>query len=438
MEPNLLENVANRFKLKMNEGIALLEEVLIKLKLVVSQLSNLPPEIEVDASLSHWLCRDDFRNPIITDNIAAMLEAELSKFEAQNSITRHQLFAETPFYDKNTQPKFRFIDLFAGIGGFNLALTRNKGACVFSCEWDTAAKSTYFKNYGKLPFGDINKFVSENVSDDFIDRCIPNHELLAAGFPCQPFSLAGVSARVSRGIQHGFKCETQGTLFYSIARIAYVKQPAVVLLENVKNILNHDKGKTFTTIRETMENLGDEEHGKQGYQFYFTTVNSQTVVAQRRERIFMVCVRNDIDLGDFNFPVFDGEPIALRTVLDNMSVEEAATYTISDKLWQGHQRRTVNNLARNTGFVAYAANLDRPSNTIVARYGKDGKECLIPQDGSNPRTLSINECGRLFGYPENFITAKAKTVSYKQFGNSVVVPVVEKIGHQIVNHMGWK
>ena len=434
----MLENVANRFKLLLSEGSTLLEEILDNLKMVLNQVPDLSPEIEVDASLSHWLARDDFRNPIITDEIVALLEMEVSKFKKHNCITRQQLFADTPFYDKNKRPNFRFIDLFAGIGGFNLALTRNKGACVFSCEWDKAAKSTYFKNYGKLPFGDINQFTRETVSDDFIDANIPNHELLAAGFPCQPFSLAGVSARVSRGIQHGFKCETQGTLFYSIARIAYVKQPAIVLLENVKNLLSHEKGDTFKTIRETMENLGDEEQGKQGYRFHFATVNSQTVVAQRRERLFMVCVRKDIDLGEFDFPQFEGEPIALRTVLDSLTAKELATYTISDKLWEGHQRRTANNLARNTGFVAYAANLDKPSNTIVARYGKDGKECLIPQDGGNPRTLSIEECGRLFGYPRNFITAKAKTVSYKQFGNSVVVPVVEKIGHNIVNHMGWK
>ena len=434
----MLQDVADGLKVMPSEGNTLLEGLLNRLKNLLNEMPNLSSNIEVNPSLSHWLARNDFRNPIITDDTVALLEKEVSKFLEEHNTTRLQLFSATPFYDENTRPAFRFIDLFAGIGGFNLALTRNKGACVFSSEWDNAAKSTYYKNYGKIPFGDINQFTDESVSDEFIDACIPDHELLAAGFPCQPFSLAGVSARVSRGLQHGFKCETQGTLFYSIARIAYVKQPPLVLLENVKNLLSHDNGETFKVIRETMENLGDKEQKKCGYRFHFSKVNSQSVVAQRRERVFMVCVREDIDLGKFEFPIFEGEPIALRTALEELTADELATYTISDKLWKGHQRRTANNLARNTGFVAYTANLDKPSNTIVARYGKDGKECLIPQDGNNPRTLSITECGRLFGYPSNFITPKAKTVSYKQFGNSVVVPVVEEIGCQIVNYMGWK
>lgn len=215
---------------------------------------------------------------------------------------------------------FSFIDLFAGIGGFRLALGAAGGRAVFSSEWEKNAKSTYFLNHGEYPFGDINLFTNENVSDNQLGALIPSHDVLAGGFPCQPFSLAGVSARNSLGKPHGLDCTTQGTLFRSIERIAAVKKPKVLFLENVRNILSHDGGRTFTVIKKTIEETG--------YKFFFQVVDSSSVVAQQRKRCFMVAVRNDIalDRGDFEFPDFKGDAVPLKSVLKS-NVD--GRYTIS-------------------------------------------------------------------------------------------------------------
>jgi DNA (cytosine-5)-methyltransferase 1 len=182
-------------------------------------------------------------------------------------------------------PKFRFIDLFAGIGGFRMALQKNGGRCVFSSEWDKAAQETYFKNFGEYPFGDIRQFTADTVSDEQLAHLIPDHDLIAGGFPCQPFSNAGVSARNSLGHKHGFECETQGTLFFDLVRIAQVKRPKVLLLENVRNLKSHDGGRTFATIQRTIEE-------DLGYSFHSAIIDSCTVVPQRRKRCFMVCFRD--------------------------------------------------------------------------------------------------------------------------------------------------
>lgn len=316
-------------------------------------------------------------------------------------------------------PKFTFIDLFAGIGGFRLALQEQQGKCVFSSEWDRSAKRTYFKNFGEVPFGDIRIFTGEHHDDEMLDALIPNHNILAAGFPCQPFSRAGVSSRSSLGKEHGFACKTQGTLFFDVVRIAKVKRPDVLLLENVRNLKSHDGGKTFETIKETIEK-------ELGYSFFETVVDARTVVPQKRARCFMVCFK-DKNL-NFEFPEFEGEELPLRGALEKRVLSK---YTISDKLWLGHQRRTERNLNRGTGFTAFEANLDKPANTLVARYGKDGKECLIPQKGKNPRKLTPRECARLQGFPENYALPDSDAAAYRQFGNSVPVPVIRCIANQI-------
>jgi DNA (cytosine-5)-methyltransferase 1 len=318
------------------------------------------------------------------------------------------------------KPRFTFIDLFAGIGGFRTALQTLGGACVFSSEWDKSAKNTYFNNYGELPFGDITSFTNENNSDQKLSSLIPDHDILAAGFPCQPFSNAGVSARNAVGKEHGFKCETQGTLFFDVMRIAAAKKPKVLFLENVRNIERHDSGKTFSVIKQSVEEIG--------YVFKYKIIDSSTVVPQRRVRCYMVCFRADV-VNEFAFPEFEGDALKLRSILEE---DVDPIYTISDKLWQGHINRTKRNLDRGTGFTAFTADLDRPSNTLVARYGKDGKECLIPQLNKNPRLLTPRECARLQGYPEDFIIPHARTPAYKQFGNSVAVPVIKKIAEKIV------
>ena len=324
----------------------------------------------------------------------------------------------------NSKSHIKFIDLFAGIGGFHIALGENGADCLFSCEWDHNAKISYYKNYGVVPFGDINKFTNLTLSDEELDLCIPDHNILCAGFPCQPFSRAGVSARNSLGIKHGFEDETQGTLFYSIARIVRVKKPEILFLENVRNIVSHNNGKTFETIEKVISKLG--------YKFNHDIINSSTLVPQRRIRCYMVCVRKDVEKkhGKFEFPKFEGLGLPLKNILENNPEEK---YFISDKLWQGHIRRTENNLKRKTGFTAHLANIEKPSNTIVARYGKDGKECLIREADDRIRMLTASECRNLFGFPEGFKVPDAKTTCYKQFGNSVIVPVIHKIAKKIIN-----
>ena len=323
----------------------------------------------------------------------------------------------------SSEHHFTFIDLFAGIGGFRIALNRSGGKSVFSSEWEKNAQNTYYKNHNEMPFGDINLFTSDEVGDNELGALIPSHDILAAGFPCQPFSRAGVSARNSLGKKHGFECSTQGTLFYSIERIAKLKKPKILFLENVKNLISHDRGNTFKIIRETIQELG--------YIFHYSIINSETLVPQRRERCFMVCVEKSLyeKKGEFNFPDFPGTPLPLKSIIED---NPDPSFTISDKLWRGHVERSKRNKARGTGFTTGVADLERPSNTIVARYGKDGKECLIPQENKNPRYLTINECRSLFGYPTNFTLPEKRTPAYKLLGNSVVVPVVEKIASTIV------
>jgi len=323
----------------------------------------------------------------------------------------------------NGDSKFKFIDLFAGIGGFRLALDFLDGNCVFSSEIDEKAQETYFSNFDETPHGDIRKITGLDKSDQMIDFMIPDHDILTAGFPCQPFSLAGVSSRNSLGQKHGMLDKTQGTLFFDICRIARVKKPKVLLLENVANIVGHDKGKTFDIIKTALTK-------ELGYSFFYKILNSETLVPQKRRRCFFVAFRENVT--DFDFPIFDGKPIPLRQALEK-NVDPL--YTLSDRGWAGHQRRTKINVARGVGFTAYEANLDKPSNTIVARYYKDGKECLIPQVGKNPRMLTPRECARLQGFPESFIIHPTRTAAYKQFGNAVPVPVVREVAINILEKL---
>lgn len=312
------------------------------------------------------------------------------------------------------KPKFKFIDLFAGIGGFRIALQNLGGKSVFSSEIDNAAKVTYEANFGEFPFGDIREFTGPDVTDEELDKLIPDHNVLAGGFPCQPFSLAGVSARNYLGQVHGFSDEDKGNLFFDIARIIDVKRPDIVFLENVKNFKGHDKGNTFKTVKKTLEDLE--------YSFHSDTINAAQWVPQKRQRFYIICFKNG--LNKFDFPKSEKEVIPLRSILEKEVSEE---YTISDKLWEGHKNRTKRNLKRGTGFTANLADLDKPANTLVARYGKDGKECLIPQNRNNPRKLTPRECARLQGFPENYILPVSNAAAYKQFGNSVAVPLIQAI-----------
>jgi len=319
-------------------------------------------------------------------------------------------------------PKFKFIDLFAGIGGFRVALQNLGGKCVFSSEIDNAAKRTYEANFGEFPFGDIRDFTGPEITDKQLNKLVPDHNVLTGGFPCQPFSLAGVSARNFLGQAHGFSDEDKGNLFFDIARIVDVKRPEIVFLENVKNFKGHDGGNTFKTVKKTFEDLG--------YSFFSDTINAAQWVPQKRQRFYMVCFKDAPK--NFSFPESVSEFKKLRTILEDNVPEE---YTISDRLWEGHINRTRRNLERGTGFTANTADLDKPSNTLVARYGKDGKECLIPQNGMNPRKLTPRECARLQGFPENYILPISNAAAYKQFGNSVAVPVIEAIAAEAIKNL---
>ena len=397
----------------------------IKTILAESLLESFPQAEgdEIEAIVTHWLqtqnCLIPFFTPSMHDHCCSILADTKRKCSRSNKVREHRVVYQPPLFPINYEDipyppmkdtKFTFIDLFAGIGGFRIAMQEKGGKCVFSSEWDPYSKKTYEANFGEVPFGDIRKIDANSI---------PDHDVLCAGFPCQPFSLAGVSARNALNTAHGFACETQGTLFFNIARIIKEKRPKIVFLENVKNLVSHEGGKTFSVIRSTIESLG--------YSFSYKLIDSSPLVPQRRIRCYIVCIRDESL--SFEFPKISGPPLPLRSILEtNLN----GSYTISDKLWAGHKRRTKRNLERGTGFTAFCADIDKPSKTIVARYGKDGKECLIPQGSKNPRMLSPRECARLQGFPEIFRIPVAKTTAYRQFGNSVAVPVIQVISEEIV------
>lgn len=311
-------------------------------------------------------------------------------------------------------PKFTFIDLFAGIGGIRLAYQKAGGKCVFSSEYNKFAKVTYEANFGEVPFGDIT------IIDE---KSIPNHDVLLAGFPCQPFSIAGVSKKNSLGRQHGFLDETQGTLFFDIARILKEKKPKALMLENVKNLVAHDKGKTFEVIYNTLDELG--------YSIHFRVLDGKHFVPQHRERIIIVGFDRDVFKGNenFEFPNLPEPPMVIRDILEDKPEEK---YTLSDKLWGYLQNYAAKHKAKGNGFGFGLTNLDGISRTMSARYYKDGSEILIPQEGINPRRLTPRECARLQGFPDNFIIPVSDNQAYRQFGNSVVSPLMNAVAKQIV------
>lgn len=305
-----------------------------------------------------------------------------------------------------------FIDLFAGIGGFRIAFEKAGATCVFSSEWDKYAQETYLANYGERPFGDITKIQTSDI---------PDHDILTAGFPCQPFSIAGVSKHNALGNAHGFEHATQGTLFFDVARIISEKRPAAFVLENVKNLKTHDKGKTFRIILET---LTDEL----GYDVHYSVIDARFVVPQHRERIYIVGFREP---KDFRFP----RPILtdrMPKVSDILETTVDEKYTLSDHLWNYLQNYARKHKEKGNGFGFGLVNLNGVTRTLSARYYKDGAEILIPQEGGNPRRLTPRECARLMGYPDDFKIVCSDTRAYKQFGNSVAVPVVKSIAHEVI------
>lgn len=319
------------------------------------------------------------------------------------------------------KPKFKFVDLFAGIGGFRQAFQGEGGKCVFSSEWNKYAQKTYEANFGEVPFGDISKISASEI---------PDHDILVAGFPCQPFSLAGVSKKNALGKAHGFLDETQGTLFFDIARILNEKQPPIVLLENVKNLVSHDKGRTFKVIRETLASLG--------YSVQAQVIDAKGWVPQHRERIFITAFleREFSSTPEMKFP---SSPVSSAVcVFDILESQVEQKYTLTNNLWKYLREYARKHAAKGNGFGFGLVDLAGVSRTLSARYYKDGSEILIPQRGRNPRRLTPKECRRLMGFPDEFMIegiGVSDTQLYKQFGNSVVVPVVKAVAENLVRHV---
>ena len=313
---------------------------------------------------------------------------------------------------------FTFIDLFAGIGGMRIAYEKAGGHCVYSNEWNKYSQQTYFANFGEQPDGDITKVNAETI---------PDHDILVAGFPCQPFSIAGVSKKQSLGRATGFEDKTQGTLFFDICRILKAKRPKAFMLENVKNLKSHDRGRTFKVITEALEELD--------YEIFHAVLDGQNFVPQHRERILIVGFdrkRYGRDLG-FRFNITPVEPKPVMKDILETTVDDK--YTLTDKLWLYLQNYAAKHRAAGNGFGFGIADPNGVARTLSARYYKDGSEILIEQNNKNPRRLTPRECARLQGFPDDFIIPVSDTQAYKQFGNSVVVPLMANVAQLVVTKM---
>lgn len=339
-----------------------------------------------------------------------------------------------------SKPVFTFIDLFAGIGGLRKGFDAIGGKCVFTSEWDLACRKTYQANFpcDHPVEGDITEISEEDI---------PEHDVLVAGFPCQPFSIAGVSKKNSLGRSHGFACEAQGTLFFDVARIIAHHRPKAFLLENVKNLISHDKGNTFRVIQKTLkEDLG--------YHIDWRVINAKGYVPQNRERIFIAGFREEIG--------FDFDQLALPCPKDGPRMEKVLhpqdgsekeeppytngeiakvdpKYTLSEKLWTYLKGYAEKHRAKGNGFGYGLVGPNDVARTLSARYYKDGSEILIKQRGKRPRRLTPRECARLMGFDHpdkpRFEIPVSDTQAYKQFGNAVVVPVVEAVAEFMLPHI---
>ena len=319
--------------------------------------------------------------------------------------------------DPEPQPVFRFIDLFAGIGGIRAGLERAGGRCVYTVEFDRFAMQTYSANFG--PVGADWRRRAEPPRDIYDVRVedLPAYDVLAAGFPCQPFSLAGVSKKLSLGRKHGFEDKKSGNLFFEIARLVdeAPAPPPVLFLENVKHLLRHDGGKTLRVIRDTLED--------RGYNLSVEVVDAQAWVPQHRERTFIIGLHRDV-YGEQHF-AFPERPLAVAPVLG--SILETAVdpkYTLTQHLWDYLQAYAEKHRAAGNGFGFGLVDATSVTRTLSARYHKDGSEILIRQEGTRPRRLTPRECARLMGYSDDFVIPVSDTQAYRQFGNSVVVPVI--------------
>jgi len=333
---------------------------------------------------------------------------------------------------------FTFIDLFAGIGGIRLGFESQGGKCVFTSEWDKFAQKTYLANF---PEFSRHTFVGDITQVD--ERDVPDHDILLAGFPCQPFSIAGVSKKNAMGRPHGFQCSTQGTLFFDVARIIAEKKPAAFMLENVKNLTSHDKGNTFKVILET---LRDEL----GYEIHYKVIDGQHFVPQHRERILIVGFRDKTDFSWDDLRLPPKGFIKLSTILhpqdgsekkeDPFTVGNKAKinskYTLTPNLWKYLQAYAEKHRKAGNGFGYGLVDGNSVSRTLSARYYKDGSEVLVSRGKrKRPRRLTPRECARLMGFPDTFIIPVSDTQAYRQFGNSVIMPVMKEVARIMAPHV---
>lgn len=360
----------------------------------------------------------------------------------------HQLLRDRVATHPGGSGSFTFIDLFAGIGGIRRGFEDAGGHCLFSSEWDRFALQTYRANYGNEDESihtDIRSITQVSTSDEAnaesIATRIPDHDVLLAGFPCQPFSLAGVSKKNSLGREHGFLCEAQGTLFFDVARIIEVKRPRAFLLENVKNLRSHDGGKTYRIIRKVLDGLG--------YQVFDRVIDAKGFVPQHRERIYMVGFHKETP---FSWNQMWFPPPHAKTLASVLHPEDgteaaeppytdedgkiAAKYVLTEKLWTYLQAYRAKHEAKGNGFGFSKVGPNDTARTLSARYHKDGSEILIDRGPKRrPRRLTPRECARLMGFDDDFVIPVSDTQAYRQFGNSVVVPVVREIARTMVPHV---
>ncbi|HEX3986810.1 MAG TPA: DNA (cytosine-5-)-methyltransferase [Acidobacteriaceae bacterium] len=333
---------------------------------------------------------------------------------------------------------FTFIDLFAGIGGMRLAFESIGGRCAFTSEWNAFAQKTYTANFG------VNGEAHAIAGDirTLAENAIPDHDLLLAGFPCQPFSIAGVSKKNALGRPHGFACATQGTLFFDVARILAARRPRAFLLENVKNLVSHDQGRTFRVIRQTLEE-------ELGYQISFRVLDAAHFVPQHRERILIAGFREATPFSLDDLPLPDAG-VKLRAVLHPENGSEAAEepytlaprasvnpkYTLTQHLWRYLQNYAAKHRAAGNGFGYGLVDGDSIARTLSARYYKDGSEILVSRGPRrSPRRLTPRECARLMGFPDTYRIPVSDTQAYKQFGNSVAVPVIAAVAGAMRPHL---
>ncbi|MBF0235324.1 MAG: DNA (cytosine-5-)-methyltransferase [Desulfamplus sp.] len=376
--------------------------------------------LEVDVrTVRRWEVRENYPPPYLLDAIRQRALPLVTVRNTDNS-------------------RFRFIDLFAGIGGIRLGFEAHGGQCVFTSEWNKFAQKTYLENFSESSH---HQFVGDITSVDAKD--IPDHEILLAGFPCQPFSIAGVSKKNALGRPHGFECTTQGTLFFDVARIIAEKKPQAFLLENVKNLLSHDKGNTFRVI---LQILSEEL----GYEVHYKVIDGQHFVPQHRERIIIVGFKGKTEFSWTDLELPEKGAIKLSAILHPQDGSEQAEepytigemakvnskYTLTPKLWEYLKAYAEKHKKAGNGFGFGLVDSESVSRTLSARYYKDGSEILVSQGNlKRPRRLTPRECARLMGFPETFNISVSDTQAYRQFGNSVVMPVMKEVARIMTSHV---